>query len=189
MHPSPLEIDAWLWEAWLAYWMIAAFFANRSKVQENHLIRLTHSLPLLAGFVLMFHIGFDGSLIHDRFFNSLTIRRAGIAPTALGLLFSVWARVHLGRYWSGIITLKEGHKLIRTGPYRFVRHPIYTGLLIAALGSAISAATGDAFIGFALILISIFFKSRREETLLTGEFGEEYLRFKREVPGLCPLIY
>ena len=106
-----------------------------------------------------------------------------------GILFAVWARWHLGRYWSGTITLKEGHKLIRTGPYRFARHPLYTGFLTAVLGSAVTAARVDGFIGFALVLISIVIKMRREEALTTREFGDEYRRFKEQVPALLPLIY
>ena len=109
--------------------------------------------------------------------------------TVLGLLFTVWGRIHLGRYWSGMVTLKEGHRLIRTGPYALVRHPLYTGFLRGGAGSALAARTVDAAIGFALLLAAYLVKLRREETLLTREFGDEYLRFKREVPALVPFTW
>jgi protein-S-isoprenylcysteine O-methyltransferase Ste14 len=119
---------------------------------------------------------------------SLVIEVLGTVLTILGLCFTVWARVHLGRYWSGIITLKQGHRLIRTGPYQLTRHPIYTGLLAAVLGTAIAASTGDAFVGFVVFTAAYVVKARREEALLTREFGDEYTRFKQEVPTLVPLV-
>jgi len=112
-----------------------------------------------------------------------------LLTTLAGCLFGVWARVHLGRYWSGIITLKEGHKLITTGPYRIVRHPIYTGWLAAALGTALTAGTSVGFLCVALLTISFVIKLRREEKLLTSEFGDEYRRFKQAVPkALIPFV-
>ena len=92
-------------------------------------------IPLGAGFWLIFHS--DKPYFAGWLYDSPAIGWTGTALTAAGLLFTVWARTHLGKYWSGIITLKQVHKLIRTGPYRIVRHPIYTGFLTAALGSAI----------------------------------------------------
>jgi Isoprenylcysteine carboxyl methyltransferase (ICMT) family len=99
--------------------------------------------PLMIGAFLIFHSR-NHHVIYGQFYDDRAVEYAGTAITILGLLFSVWARIHLGQYWSGIITLKEGHKLIRSGPYRFVRHPIYTGFITAMTGSAISMATGDA---------------------------------------------
>jgi protein-S-isoprenylcysteine O-methyltransferase Ste14 len=114
---------------------------------------------------------------------------AGVAMTAAGLLFAIWARFHLGRNWSAIVTLKEDHELVRSGPYRWIRHPIYTGYLTAVLGIAIVAETGDGFIGFAIILVALVFKMRREERLLTAEFGEQYRQFHRETVALVPFVY
>jgi len=109
--------------------------------------------------------------------------------TVIGLLFSVWARIHLGQNWSGMVTLKEGHKLIRTGPYAITRNPIYTGLLLAAVGTAISKTTGDAFIGVPFFLIAFLIKIRREQKFMAAEFGEEFQQFMREVPSLVPFVY
>ena len=86
------------------------------------------------------------------------------------------------------ITLKHGHELIRSGPYRIVRHPIYTGFTSAALGTAITATTGDALVGFALLLASCLVKIRREERFLTAEFGDTYRRFQAEIPMLVPFL-
>ena len=107
----------------------------------------------------------------------------GLLMVAAGFAIAIWARVHLGRYWSGIITLKEGHKVVDTGPYRFVRHPIYTGWLLAALGSAIIAGTVDGFAGVELLTLAFVVKLHREERLLTAELGDEYRRYTDRVPS------
>src|SRR2546421_2281066 len=175
------------WMLWAIYWIIAAFTVNRTKSSEGLLLRLGHILPLLIGFILIFHGGHPwifGHILQSRIFQF-----SGAAITVLGLLFSLWSRIHLGRYWSGIITLKEGHKLIRTGPYRFVRHPLYSGFLAAVFGTSLVAGTGDALIGFAIIFVAYLVKMSREETVLTNEFGDDYRTFKRERSAIIPFIY
>jgi protein-S-isoprenylcysteine O-methyltransferase Ste14 len=185
---TPRFFNSWMWLAWFAYWMIAAGFTAATKSSEPFWRRLQYQLILLLGFYLVFHDRRQ-PILWGRLYDSRAIEWAGCAMTLLGLAFSVWARLHLGRYWSGIITLKEGHRLIRTGPYQFVRHPIYTGMLFAALGSAVTASLGDAIIGVAMMAWAFVIKLRREETLMIARFGEEYQQFKREVPALMPLVY
>ena len=105
------------------------------------------------------------------------------------MAFSAWSRAHLGRNWSGIVTLKEEHTLIRTGPYRYIRHPLYTGFLAAVLGTAVARGTGDAFVGFAIVLAAYLLKMRREERFMTLEFGEQYRQFQNEAAALIPFIF
>ena len=183
---TPLLICLYLWLGWAAYWIISAFAAQKTKSSEGMFIRLQHLIPLAVGFLLIFQFR---DVLYGRFYRIRAIEYIGIALTVAGLLFAVWGRVHLGRYWSGIITLKEGHRLIRSGPYKFVRHPIYTGFLTAVLGSALTASTIEGFIGFAIMLVSYIVKIHREEKVLSREFGGEYLSFKKEVPALIPFIY
>lgn len=183
---SLFAVNSVLWLLWLAYWLVAARFVSARKFTEGRWLRLLHSLPMGAGFWLIFHGG--GGYFGGRVYDSLTLRCFGTALTGGGLLFTVWARVHLGKYWSGIITLKKDHRLIRTGPYQYVRHPIYAGLLTAALGSALVAGTADAWTGFLLVLFACLIKIRREELVLTNEFGDEYRRFKKEVAILIPYV-
>jgi protein-S-isoprenylcysteine O-methyltransferase Ste14 len=96
--------------------------------------------------------------------------------------------VHIGKYWSGTVALKEGHRLVSTGPYSLVRHPIYTGLLAAVLGSAIAAGTWEAFLGFAVMIPAYIIKWRREERLLEGEFGQEYRDYMKKTKAIVPYI-
>jgi protein-S-isoprenylcysteine O-methyltransferase Ste14 len=187
---TPLVLDAWAWWLFAICWIVAGFFTHRTRFAESALLRMSHVLPLFAGFFLIFHNRHAGrSFIYGRLYENPAVEWLGFALTIGGMLLAGWARAELGRYWSGNVTLKEGHRLIRTGPYRIARHPLYTGFLTAALGSAISAATGDAIVGFAIILAAIVFKLRREEALLTGEFGDEYRQYKTAVRALVPFIY
>jgi len=182
----------WNWIVLFVFWFIAALFAHRTRTSEGRLRRLQHSIPLGLAFLLIFsrHRRF---FVHGRLYETgwdNWIVYVGLLMTLCGCLFAVWARIHLGRYWSGYITLKEGHKIITTGPYRFVRHPIYTGWLAAMFGTALTAGTGDALCGVALVALAFVIKLRREEKLLTTEFGDEYRRFQQNVPAaLVPFLY
>ncbi|MGA3067729.1 MAG: isoprenylcysteine carboxylmethyltransferase family protein [Tepidisphaeraceae bacterium] len=181
----PLTLNGWAWFGWLVYWIVAASDTHRTVKMESRLSRLQHGALMFGGFYMIFHHG--NPFFYGRFYQLEWMRWLGDAFTAAGLLFSIWARVHLGKYWSGVITLKEGHKLITTGPYEWVRHPIYTGLITAAIGSAMAAETVDGFVGLVMIIAGCLVKLRREEALLTGQFGDEYAKFQRDVPMLLPI--
>jgi protein-S-isoprenylcysteine O-methyltransferase Ste14 len=112
----------------------------------------------------------------------------GIVLTIAGLGFSGWARSHLGRYWSSMVEVKVGHRLIRTGPYRIVRNPMYTGILIAFLGPVIAIGELFAFVALVICIASIWVKIKAEEEILKEKFGEEYLQYKREVKALIPFV-
>jgi len=113
---------------------------------------------------------------------------AGIVITTAGLAFATWARIHLGKFWSSMPMIKAGHHLIRTGPYRIVRNPMYTGMLVAFAGSAIVTGKLVAFIAVGIIVIGLWLKIKAEEDILLEKFGEEYIRFKRDVKALIPYI-
>jgi protein-S-isoprenylcysteine O-methyltransferase Ste14 len=106
-----------------------------------------------------------------------------------GLALTWWARIHLGRLWSSAITRKEEHRLIETGPYEYVRHPIYTGLIIALLATAASEATPVAVLGAVLIALGLWLKARTEERFLLTELGPDaYESYRRRVPMLIPFV-
>ena len=113
----------------------------------------------------------------------------GIILTIAGLGFSAWARHHLGRYWSSMVMIRAGHQLIRTGPYRVVRNPMYTGILIAFVGAAVAIGEMPAFVALAIGITSIWVKIQAEEEILLEKFGGEYLQYKREVrSALIPWV-
>jgi protein-S-isoprenylcysteine O-methyltransferase Ste14 len=107
----------------------------------------------------------------------------GIVLTIAGLGCSAWARNHLGRYWSSMVMIKVGHQLIRTGPYRIVRNPMYTGLLIAFTGAAIAIGELLAVVALVIGFASVWVKIKAEEEILLEKFGGEYLQYKRDVRG------
>jgi protein-S-isoprenylcysteine O-methyltransferase Ste14 len=106
--------------------------------------------------------------------------------TAAGMLFTVWARIHIGRNWSGVVTIKEGHELIDTGPYALVRHPIYTGLLVAIFGSALARGEWRGVLAVLIAWAALWRKLRLEERWMIERFGEQYEAYRRRVPALIP---
>lgn len=185
---TPLDVCGWLWLAWLFIWIVAAPFSLKKKQDEKN-ARLQHTIPTIFGIVTVFHHGEVPALDWGALYDSAALKYAGIALTVAGHAFSIWARLHLGKYWSGTVALKEGHKIISTGPYAFVRHPIYTGLFLAVLGSAMAAATIEAFVGLAVMFCGYIVKWRREEKLLIGEFGQEYRDYMARTKAIIPYIF
>jgi protein-S-isoprenylcysteine O-methyltransferase Ste14 len=112
----------------------------------------------------------------------------GVALVIPGLAFAIWARVHIGSNWSGTVTVKEDHQLIRSGPYAWVRHPIYTGLITALLGTTVASGTVHAAIGLAIIVVSFVRKLRIEEEFMRATFPGEYERYSALVPALIPFV-
>ena len=145
-------------------------------------------LPLIVGVLLVALPHLPSAVFATRILpRTLATYWTGVALVFLGLAFAVWARRHIGSNWSGTVTVKENHVLVRTGPYAWVRHPIYTGLLVAILGSAV--ARGELRGVWAVLLCSFAFvrKLRIEERWMRQVFGAEYERYRTTVPALIPL--
>ncbi len=112
----------------------------------------------------------------------------GLLLLAGGLAFAIWARCHLGKLWSARITLKTDHRVIQTGPYAIVRHPIYSGLILALLGTAIMLNSWSTYLGFALICLSLVWKLALEERWLIIHLGDAYREYRRQVKALIPFV-
>jgi protein-S-isoprenylcysteine O-methyltransferase Ste14 len=176
-----------LWLIWLAGWTIAAFRTKRVARTESVTSRLSHLIPLGVGIVLLSSRAFAGPWLSVQVYPQTPISFwSGAALVAIGLIFAGWARAHLAGNWSGTVTLKQDHSLTRSGPYRLARHPIYTGLLLAILGSAIAEAEWRGFVALALFTLSFLRKITIEERFLVAEFGDAYGRYRAEVPALIP---
>jgi protein-S-isoprenylcysteine O-methyltransferase Ste14 len=188
LHDDPILA---LWLVWLVYWFAASLTAKTTRRRESFASRLSHIVPLLLGTALLVSPRFAGPYLTMRYLpyvTHLVWYWSGFCLVAIGLGFSALARIWLGRNWSGIVTLKQDHELIRGGPYRFVRHPIYTGLLLAVLGSAIAMGEWRGLLGLALFTIAFLHKIRIEEQFLTEQFGPAYARYRAEVPALIPMM-
>ena len=178
----------WVWGAWALYWLSAAIGNKPTQRRERLASRLAYMLTLIAGGLLLAWQRPPWGHVLDL---QLWPRSAlpyfiGLCVLVAGLAFSVWARIHLGRNWSGNVTVKEGHELIRTGPYRYVRHPIYTGILTGALGTAICSGTLRAALGLAIITLALIVKLRAEERFMRQTFPGQYEKYGEEVPALVP---
>jgi protein-S-isoprenylcysteine O-methyltransferase Ste14 len=176
-----------LWLAWLAYWAIAAHGTKPTERVESGISRAAHMLPLAFAFWLLWTRARPGALLGGTIVPpSDALYFAGAVLVAIGLAFAIRARHYLGRNWSGVVTLKHDHELIRGGPYRLVRHPIYTGLLLAFVGSAIALDQWRGIAAVAIAWLALWAKLRVEERFMIERFGDAYRRFRAEVPALIP---
>jgi len=185
--PSYRQLMLWLWLAWLVYWVVSALSVKSTRRRESLGSRLSHVVPLLTGVALILWPRVAWQWLSLRLLPPGPLQVAlGLVLLALGLAFTVWARVYLGRNWSGMVTVKEGHELIRSGPYAYVRHPIYTGLLVALLGSAVTRGELRALIGLGIVAGAFIRKLRIEERFMRELFPQQYQRYCAEVPALIP---
>ena len=131
-----------LWILFGVYWLVSALKRKKTKQRETWSQRFLYMLPLVAAWSLLVRSEARYGWLGTRFVPANpAVEWTGVLLTAAGVAIALWARWHLGANWSGVVTLKEGHELIRTGPYRTIRHPIYTGILLALFGTV--AATGE----------------------------------------------
>jgi protein-S-isoprenylcysteine O-methyltransferase Ste14 len=180
--PSP-------WLIWLTGWAIASRHTKPVLRTEGIASRFLHLVPLCLGIALLMFRRAGGPWLAIRIFpQTVWSFWIGTALIVLGLGCAAWARIHIAGNWSGTVTLKQDHSLTRSGPYRLVRHPIYTGLLIAILGSAIAEAEWRCLVALALITGSFLRKIAIEERFLTARFGDAYARYRAEVPALFPRL-
>jgi len=173
---------------WLL-WVVAALRAKTTVRRQAAPARLLHIGIMVFAFVLLLQPGMSIGFLADRFVpDSRETILAGIVLTAAGAALAIWARLTLGANWSGTVTVKQNHELIRRGPYRVVRHPIYTGLLLAYLGTAVAIGELRGLIGVAIATAALWQKSRAEETFMTEQFPDQYPRYRREVKALIPFV-
>jgi protein-S-isoprenylcysteine O-methyltransferase Ste14 len=185
----PGGLLALIWVAWLLSWLIGAFFSGRTEKHVRTWEARVYRIPIILGALLL--APWTVSILGEK--QLWQIGAAGsyllVVLTAAGCLFTWWARLHLGRFWSGTITRKEGHRIVDTGPYELVRHPIYTGLIGAMIATGIAIGTATALLGTALIAFGFWQKARMEEGFLTNELGADaYGPYCRRVPMLVPFL-
>ncbi|HXC33775.1 MAG TPA: isoprenylcysteine carboxylmethyltransferase family protein [Verrucomicrobiae bacterium] len=182
-----LYLDAWL--VALLVWIIAALFVKRAERSEPLGSRLIHLGWAAVAAVLLSFRRLPWAPLNVRVIpRSFVLGNLGLLMTVGGIAFAIWARFYIGRNWSGRVTIKKDHELIRSGPYAIVRHPIYAGLLVALAGTTIAIGQIRAILALAIIAIGLHFKARTEEKFMREQFGEEYARYEREVKSLIPWI-
>jgi protein-S-isoprenylcysteine O-methyltransferase Ste14 len=178
-----------VWLGWLVYWWAASRNVKSTVRREGWPSQLLHIVPFLMAAVLFCVPDVPIAFLRERVVPMTEWPFwLGLFVTGVGLLISVWARLHLGKNWSGTITIKKGHELVTSGPYAFVRHPIYSGLLLGFLGTALAIGDWRAVLAFALAAGALWRKLRVEERWMRQQFGDAYERYSRRVAALVPFV-
>jgi len=186
---QPSETFQVIWIAWVASWVAASLWSGRTEKRAATREVWIYRIVIFAGAILVapwtaqvlgerptWQVGYYGAY-------------AFVGVMLIGLALTWWARIQLGGLWSSAITRKEKHRLIESGPYAFVRHPIYTGLILALLATAAIEATLLALVGALLIVLGLWVKARAEERFLSTELAPEtYESYRRRVPMLVPFL-
>ena len=184
-----MRID-WYAVQWLlltAIWVVGAISSKRAIRHEGAGARIVHESILALAFLLLFAPRL-GPLSIRWIPDTPTTNFLGLTLTAAGLAFAIGARFTLGRNWSGTVTIKEDHRLIRRGPYRIVRHPIYSGVLLAMIGTAIGYGRVACLISVPVAFLALWTKSRTEEQFMIEQFGAQYIEYQREVKAIVPAL-
>ena len=184
-----LHLAGIAWIVFLAYWFISAQKLKSVKQREPRAERLVQIIFMVVAYSLMFNDRLGYGWLATRFVTaSSAIGILGVTMTIAGIAFAIWARWHLGENWSATVTLKEGHELIGTGPYRRIRHPIYTGMLLAFAGTALALGEYRALVSLCIVVIAFYMKAKKEERFLTQEFGEKFLAHCRRTGMFLPQL-
>ena len=177
-----------IWLVWWVSWIAAAAWSDRAVKRPATRHQIVYRLLAGLGVVLLFGIyGHDlrSELILWR--TPAALAWAMAAAVVAGLLFTWWARIHLGRLWSSGVTRKADHRVVDTGPYGIVRHPIYTGIILASVATAAMRGTVLAWLGVCVMTAGWVIKARLEEEFLREQLGAEtYGEYARRVPMLVP---
>jgi protein-S-isoprenylcysteine O-methyltransferase Ste14 len=184
-----LQASMYLWATLGFFWLARALAAKRTARRQSASSRIVQSLPVVAGFSLLFARAHWPWWLTQRFVpESPAVSWMGLALTAAGIAFAIWARIWIGRNWSGTVTIKEEHELVQSGPYALVRHPIYSGFLLAFLGTGVIEGQVRALVGFLLVLFGWGLKLRLEESFMAEQFGNAYSDYKKRVKALVPFV-
>ena len=195
MRESLLTILGYLWAGFGLYWLAAAVRgksgseASAHQTGEPHFFRIVRLSILATTFALLFWQRLGIGFLGRRFVPDFpALDCAGFAATLAGLGLAAWARVHLGRNWSDKVVIRSGHQLIRTGPYARLRHPIYSGVLLGVLGTALVLGEWRGVLAFVLLLTNYAIKARKEDRVLAESFGAEFEEHKRRAGFLLPRV-
>lgn len=186
---DPFQLCGYVWQVFVVVWVVGLLWRKPAQERTDIRARLVYGLCTVAGFYLIFGNRLPEGWLHSRLYGHMAwIEELGVALTVLGVAFAVWARVYLGANWSGSVQVKVGHELIRGGPYAWVRHPIYTGILTALLGTAMVQGEVRGIFAFLVTLAGFWVKLGIEEQMMRKTFGAEYEEYAQRTGALVPRI-
>jgi len=189
MQRIAIYVTAACWGLFYAYWLASWFFTKKTAEKESYISSLIYRLPVtLAALLLFFGARMPKPMSAVIFHSTTPICVLVIAFSTTGVAICIWARITLGRNWSSVVVLKVGHELVQAGPYRFVRHPIYSGfiLMFAAIVLLVGRAAG--ILALCLFVYSFLLKLRREERMMLKQFPKAYPEYMKKTKRLVPFI-
>ena len=176
------------WTCFLIYWLVSAVRGKQILERQSSLSALAHRIPIGLGWWLLIYRRLPPPMNRLVVPHTELAMLAGAVLCVLGLLVTLWARRTLAGNWSSDVTFKQGHELVRTGPYHFVRHPIYTGLLVMCLGTAMEMGVLRGWLAGLVVGLGFWIKLAQEERLLLRHFPEAYPQYQKEVKALVPWL-
>jgi protein-S-isoprenylcysteine O-methyltransferase len=184
------ELAGLFWMAIFILWAVLRFTTKKTvEVGSDTRARILVGVVLLA-WLILFNRQFRPGFLGERFMPVVPVASyTGLGLTIIGLGFAAWARFAIGRNWGSLITVQENHELMRSGPYAIVRHPIYSGFMLATLGTAIVLGEIGGFVSVALIVLAWGYKAHLEEAFMIQQFGAQYEDYRRHVKALIPGIW
>ena len=187
--PLALHPITWPFIVFLVFWAVTWRSTKKTAERESYLRWFSYWVSAAIAVYLLL-APFNAPALNILLIpGSFALHSLGFLVEVIGLCIAIWARITLGRNWSANVTFKEKHELITKGPYRLVRHPIYTGMLIMFLGAAVYLGMFAGFIGLLFLFLSFWIKSRQEERLMAKHFPKEYGNYKRTTKALIPFFY
>lgn len=176
------------WIIFMGYWIVSALRTKAVAERQSPSSILAHRAPLTLGGILLWYPKLPDSLSLAVTPQTGALRTIAAIVCVLGLLVALWSRWTLAGNWSSTVTFKKGHELVEAGPYRFARHPIYTGILLMCLASAIAAGRLRSWLGFLFLCAGLWIKLKQEESLLVRHFPDEYPSYRTRVKALVPFL-
>lgn len=190
LHWSPGYLVGASWLLFAAYWFVTAFGAKAPAKAERASERVGHMILMVLGFMLLRYTAPHSlHLLNSRFVPDVRwIYWLGAYLTFAGVMFAIWARRTIGREWSATVQIKQDHQLIRSGPYARIRHPIYTGMLLALAGTALAIGEYRALLGLAVIAVGFVQKAKKEESFLAVQFGAAFAEHRLHTGFFLPRL-
>jgi protein-S-isoprenylcysteine O-methyltransferase Ste14 len=183
----PIACDIWM--VLCSYWILSALRTKPVKSRESFGRRLCYVFPLAFGVTLLFNSRAHDSWLGMRFAPDTTaVAVTGVMLTAAGAALAMWSRLVLGENWSAVVSVRKDHELIRMGPYRTMRHPIYTGMLLGLLGTALVVGEVRALLALVIVWLGFYFKARKEEAFLSREFGAGFEAHAKHTGMFLPRV-
>jgi protein-S-isoprenylcysteine O-methyltransferase Ste14 len=188
METIASAIIFWSWLLFLAYWIFNALKVKAVAERQDWRASLVYKVPTALGAALLLRQRWPESLRLVLTPQDNLTAALGAVLCVAGLMVAIWARRTLAGNWSSNVTFKQGHELIKTGPYRFARHPIYTGLLLMCLGTALAGGRLHSWLGLVLMFTGFWIKLKGEEALMMRHFPDQYPAYRQQVKAVVPFI-